>query len=254
MTDHVNRTILLFDIEEFGKRDNVEQAYLRRLLYDVADATLRAAHVGETSRLRADRGDSVMELIDAQVPVSGLLKTLLTETPALLHNKNRLMARSAQIRLRIVLASGYVAVDELDGWVGADLNHACRLLDAEPLRDALRRRDEDSVLCVSDALYQGVVRHGPVGVRPDAFHRVTVQAKEGPTVAWVHGGGGTDRTTPEAGTGRTTSEESRPATDPGPTPDTRPGTAQVGRDQYGVAGGTVHGDLRFDFRDRGDRR
>ncbi|MGW6403485.1 hypothetical protein [Streptomyces sp. NPDC055134] len=249
----MNRTILLLDIEEFGKRDNVEQAYLRRLLYDVADATLTAAHVGETSRLRADRGSSVMELIDAQVPVSGLLKTLLTETPALLHNKNRLMARSAQVRLRIVLASGYVAVDELNGRVGADLNHACRLLDAEPLRDELRRRGEDSVLCVSDGVYQGVVRHGPVGVRPDAFHRVTVQAKEGPTVAWVHGCGGTGQATTEVGTGRAAPEGSRTAADPGTTSSTRHGDTQVGRDQYGAAGGTVHGDLRFEFRDRGDR-
>ena len=106
MTDPVNRTILLFDIEQFGKRDDVEQAFLRRLLYDVADATLTAAHVDETTRLRADRGDSVMELIDAQIPVPGLLKTLLTETPALLHHKNRLIAASTQMRLRIVLSTG----------------------------------------------------------------------------------------------------------------------------------------------------
>jgi hypothetical protein len=246
MADPVYRTLLLFDIEQFGSRDDVEQAFLRRVLYDVVDATLAAADVDETASLRADRGDSVMELIDTRVSVPALVKTLVTETPALLHSKNRLLASSARMRLRIVLSSGYVAVDELDGWVGSDLNHAVRLLDADPLRDALKQSDAGSVLCVSEGVYQGVVRHGPLGVRPDDFHRVTVDTKEGPTVAWLHGG-------PAAG----------PASE-GPAAET-PGAAgappassvqhtHVAGNQYGVAGGTVHGNLHFGLPDGGSRR
>ncbi|MCG0062859.1 hypothetical protein L0F81_06070 [Streptomyces tricolor] len=242
MTDPVYRTILLFDIEQFGSRDDVEQAYLRRVLYDVVDATLVAADVDETAALRADRGDSVMELIDTQVSVPTLVKTLLTETPSLLHSKNRLLASSAKMRLRIVLSSGYVAVDELNGWVGSDLNHAVRLLNADVLRTALKQRDGDCVLCVSDGVYDGVVRHGPLGVRPDDFHRVTVDTKEGPTVAWLHGGpaqaaarGLPGSPPPEAAAGTSVSHTS------------------VAGDQYGVTGGTVHGDLRFDRPGRGAR-
>ncbi|MGW3953394.1 hypothetical protein ACWEKM_21330 [Streptomyces sp. NPDC004752] len=242
MTDPVNRTILLFDIEQFGARDDVEQAYLRRVLYDVVDATLVAATVDETTALRADRGDSVMELIDAQVPVQALVKTLLTETPSLLHSKNRLLARSTRMRLRIVLSSGYVAVDELDGWVGSDLNHAVRLLDADALRDALKQREDDCVLCVSDGVYKGVVRHGPLGVRPDDFHPVTVDTKEGPTVAWLHG---------------------RPSQAAANTSGTSPADPAAGLpvshtsiagDQYGVSGGTVHGGLHFGSPGRGEHR
>lgn len=235
MTDPVNRTLLLFDIEQYGSRDDVEQAFLRRVLYDVVDATLVAAAVDETARLRADRGDSVMELIDSHVSVPALVKTLLTETPALLHNKNRMMAAGARMRLRIVLASGYVAVDELDGWVGSDLNHAVRLLNSDPLRDALKQQDGDQVLCVSEAIYQGVVRHGPLGVRPDDFHRVAVETKEGPTVAWVHG---------EA-------PEPRPEEASGipdvPSPAPQHGGTHIAGDQYGQTGGIMHGGMRFDF-------
>ncbi|MEU6916806.1 hypothetical protein [Streptomyces olindensis] len=237
MTDPVYRTILLFDIEQYGSRDDVEQAFLRRVLYDVVDTTLNTAAVDETARLRADRGDSVMELIDTAVPVPALVKTLLTETPALLHNKNRLLAASARMRLRIVLSSGYVAVDELDGWVGSDLNHAVRLLDSDALRDALKQREADSVLCVSDDVYRGVVRHGPLGVRPEEFHRVTVGTKEGPTVAWVHGLPGTPGS-------------SEVAADVAPGPDApapRHTDIRIGGDQYGQAGGTHYGDQRFDF-------
>ncbi|MFE9371694.1 hypothetical protein ACFYM2_18235 [Streptomyces sp. NPDC006711] len=234
MTEALHRTILLFDIEKFGTRDDVEQAFLRRLLYDVADGTLRAAHINETSRLRADRGDSVVELIDATVPVSTLVKALLTETPMLLHAKNRLSAASNRMRLRVVLAAGYVAVDE-KGWIGSDLNHAFRLLDAEPLREALRNSADNSVLCVSDTVYQGVVRHGHHGVRSEEFRQITVQAKEGPTIAWLH------KTAPLLSL-------STPDTPPSAGSDRASGGTHIMGSQYGIAGGEVNGDVSFDLR------
>ncbi|MGA4850647.1 hypothetical protein ACOBQB_32060 [Streptomyces sp. G5(2025)] len=242
MSEPVNRTILLFDIEKFGTRDDVEQAFLRRLLYDVADGSLNAAGVSETARLRTDRGDAVVELIDANVPVSTLVKALLTETPMLLHAKNRLIARSTRMRLRIVLAAGYVALDE-KGWVGSDLNHAFRLLDADPLREALKCADGSSVLCVSDSVYQGVVRHGHHGLRPEEFHQVTVQAKEGPTSAWLH-------QVPSAG--RNAGGTPRPGSPASGSSFTGvSGNPQIMGSQYGVAGGDVNGNLSFDFRGHG---
>jgi hypothetical protein len=238
MTDPVYRTILLFDIEQFGRRDNVEQAYLRRMLYDVVDATLLDAGVAETSRLRADRGDSVMELIDTQSSVPALAKALLTETPALLHAKNRLIAESTRMRLRIVLAAGYVAVDELGGWVGRDLNHAVRLLDCDPLRKALKERAEDWVLCASDGIYQGVVSDGPLGVRPEDFHRITVETKEGPTIAWLHGA-------PSSPTPDTPASDTDSPT--GDTPSDLRDTTHVEGDVYGPTGGRNSGGLHYNF-------
>lgn len=248
MTHPLNRTILLFDIEQFGTRDDVEQAFLRRMLYDVADGTLAAADVSETSRLRTDRGDSVVELIDANVPVAGLVKALLTETPLLLHAKNRLMADNTRMRLRVVLAAGYVAVDE-KGWIGADLNHAFRLLDAEPLREALRTGVGDSVLCVSDTVYQGVVRHGHHGMRSEEFHEVAVRTKEGPSSAWLH------RVAPPEQRIR---DERRPASSPAGavSTDATPAGTRIMGSQYGVTGGQVRGNLNFDLRgtERGDQK
>ncbi|WP_240654316.1 hypothetical protein [Streptomyces sp. AcE210] len=187
MSDPVSRTILLLDIEKYSDRDDVEQAYLRRMLYDITDRALESAGVDETLRLRADRGDSVMELIDANASVTALLRALLTDVPAELRAVNRMASRSAQIRLRAVLATGYVAVDELDGWVGSDLNHACRLLDGEVLRAALRESGDDFALCVSESVYAGIVRHDRTGVPAADFHAVTVDSKNGPLRAWLHG-------------------------------------------------------------------
>ncbi|WP_055553479.1 hypothetical protein, partial [Streptomyces kanamyceticus] len=187
MTDPVSRTILLLDIEKYSDRDDVEQAYLRRMLYDITDRALESADVDETLRLRADRGDSVMELIDANASVRALLRALLDEVPAQLRAVNRMASSSAQIRLRAVLATGYVAVDELDGWVGSDLNHACRLLDGDVLRRALRERTNDFALVVSESVHAGIVRHDSPGVPADEFHAVTVASKNGPLRAWLHG-------------------------------------------------------------------
>ncbi|MGE7386016.1 hypothetical protein ACQKM2_11130 [Streptomyces sp. NPDC004126] len=187
MSNPLPRNFLLVDTERFSDRDDVQQTYLRRMLYDVVDRTLQAAGVDRTLRLRADRGDSVMELIDPHVPLNVLLRTLLTEVPAQLRAINRLAASSAQLRLRVVLASGMVMIDEHEGWVGTDLNEACRLLDGEPLRAALRERTDDYALCVSPSVHSGIVRHNHPGIPAEEFHEVTVASKNGPLQAWLHG-------------------------------------------------------------------
>ncbi|HEY8987263.1 MAG TPA: hypothetical protein VIU15_47835 [Streptomyces sp.] len=240
MTDPVSRTILLLDIERFSDRDDVEQAYLRRMLYDIADRALESAGIDETLRLRADRGDSVMELIEASAPVTALLRSLLTGVPDQLRSVNRMASRSAQIRLRGVVATGWVAVDRHDGWVGSDLNHACRLLDADVLRDALRERAGDFALCVSDPVYAGVVRHDHVGIPREQFHEVTVDSKNGPLRAWLHG--------PVPGNAEKAAfaRDWSPAVDGGTI-----GGGTIGRDQNNITGNHIGGD--FTIGGRGER-
>jgi hypothetical protein len=266
MTDPVSRTILLLDIEKYSDRDDVEQAYLRRMLYDITDRALESAGIDERLRLRADRGDSVMELIDANAPVTALLRALLTEVPAQLRAVNRTASSSAQIRLRGVVATGYVAVDAYDGWVGSDLNHACRLLDARLLRAALRERPDDFALCVSESVHAGIVRHGHPGIPADGFHPVTVDSKNGPLRAWLHGpvphgaddhgergeapapGGSGERPAPGAGASGAPEE---PGAAPGNvvfnfgggSPSF--GGSLVAGDQHGVSGGQVTGDVHL---------
>ncbi|WP_405768849.1 hypothetical protein [Streptomyces sp. NBC_01538] len=292
MTDPVSRTILLLDIERFSDRDDVEQAYLRRMLYDITDRVLECAGIDETRRLRADRGDSVMELIDANAPVTALLRALLTDVPAQLRAVNRMASSSAQIRLRGVLATGYVAVDRHDGWVGTDLNDACRLLDAQLLRAALRERPHDFALMVSNALYTGVVRHDHPGIPADEFHPVGVDTKNGPMRAWLHGplpsghqaapAGTADQDHRDTGAGEApggSGDRPAPRTPPAPeaaqaprvpaqgtSPESRPapgavfnfnggvnvGGSVVAGDQHGVSGGQVTGDVNLGGHNGGD--
>ncbi len=266
MAEPVNRTILLLDIEKFGQRDDVEQTFMRRMLHTVVEDTLAAAGAAPTDQHREDRGDSVMVLISPEISKVRLLRALLAETPTLLHGNNRLAASSAQVRLRIVLASGEVALHQqpgtLGGAVGHDLNQAFRLLDAEPLRAALRERAEESVLCVSESVFRGVVRHGHPGLRPEEFHRITAEGKEGPLVGWLYdaarvkaGTGAGAGAEAGAGTGTDTAsgtDDAPAAAPPGPRGgggvvfnggSPAFGGSLVTGDQHAVSGGQVTGDV-----------
>ncbi|WKX71992.1 hypothetical protein [Streptomyces sp. XD-27] len=266
MTDPVSRTILLLDIEKFSDRDDVEQAYLRRMLYDLVDRALESAEIDETQCLRADRGDAVMVLIDANASMTALLRTLIGEVPARLRAVNRMASSSAQMRLRAVLATGYVAVDEHDGWVGSDLNHACRLLDAGLLRAALRERTDDVALCVSEPVYAGIVRHNHTGIPAEEFHAVTVDSKNGPLGAWLYGplpapcGGEAEAAASPAAAGP--ADAPAPPAAPGRTVlDFRGAEVHIGGgllmgDNHGISTGQVTGDIHFgnDASGRAERR
>ncbi|MGW5872853.1 hypothetical protein [Streptomyces diastaticus] len=235
MNDPVNRTMLLVDIERFSDRDDVEQAFLRRMLYDVVDRTMERAGIDETLRLRADQGDSVMEFIDPNVSVPQLLRSVVSELPAQLRAVNRMASSAAQMRLRAVVATGFIALDERGIWVGSDLNHACRLLDADLLRAALRERPGDVALCVSQSVYAGIVRHDHPGIPAEEFHEAILATKNGPLPAWLLG--------PVPAPGQAAPAAQPPAgvhfTGGAPVF----GGSFVMGDQHGVSGGRVVGDV-----------
>ncbi|WP_405614492.1 hypothetical protein [Streptomyces sp. NBC_00076] len=185
MMADAQRSILLFDAEHYSDRDDVQQAYLRRVLYEIIDHVLAAAGINEAQRRREDRGDSVMELIDASVSLTALLRALITEMPKRLLAVNRALSSGAQVRIRGVLATGHVTIDEYDGWVGSDLNRAWRMLNAEFLRKALQEQTNNIALCISDSVYQGTVRHGRPLIPLESFHRVTFDSRDGQMAAWL---------------------------------------------------------------------
>ncbi|MGW3037441.1 hypothetical protein ACWDCB_40375 [Streptomyces sp. NPDC001178] len=186
MSDPKFFTIVLYDIEGYGQLDPVEQAYMRRMLFDINDRVGNFAGIDHAHRLHAERGGVFIELIDAGSSVLALLRALISELPAQLQTVNRMASDSIRIRLRVVVAQGYVSIDEHGGWVGHDLNRAVRLLDAEPLRAALRERENDLVLCVSEDVHQGVVQHDHLGISSEGFRTVTADSKDGTLRAWLH--------------------------------------------------------------------
>ncbi|MDT0342012.1 nucleotidyl cyclase domain-containing protein [Streptomyces litchfieldiae] len=253
MTEPLHQTILLADIEGSGRSDDVVRRVKRHHMYEVVQCTLDAAGVSRTDQRLEDRGDGVLALVSAAVPKAALLRAMLTEIPARLHDYNRIAADSSRVRLRTVLAAGEVALDEipgaLGGVIGWDLDQAFRLLDSEPLRAELRRRrdsggtGEDAVICVSEAVFGGVVRHDHHGIRRAAFHPFTVEGKEGPVRGWLYGEPTRER---EPAGNEEHGGHAGPASRPG---GARPPAGAVfngpyvAGNQYGVSGGQVGGDV-----------
>jgi hypothetical protein len=266
MSEPLHQTILLTDIEGSGQSDDLVRRVRRHHMYEAVQYALEAAEVRRTDQRLEDRGDGVMVLVSATVPKAALLRAVLSEIPARLHGYNRVAAASAQVRLRVVLAAGEVALDEipgaLGGVVGWDLDQAFRLLDGEPLRQALRHGSDadgmrrDAAVCVSEAVYRGVVRHDHHGIRRDAFHPVTVAGKEGPVHGWLYGVPAPDGT-PRGRPARDAREERSvgdETTHEAPSRRSAGGIAfhggspsfggsLVAGDQHGVSGGTVVGDV-----------
>ncbi|MFI9261620.1 hypothetical protein ACIGT4_28530 [Streptomyces sioyaensis] len=228
------------DVEKSGSRRDTEQAVIRRMLYAVLHETLSAASIEPTEYRSEDRGDGVFVLIDPSVPKPALLRALLTTTPERLVSNNRLASEGARIRLRMVVHTGEVALDDF-GAVGSDVVHAFRLLDSSALRDVLRTTAEPSVLCVSETVYRGVVHHAHPGVRPEHFHPLTVDSKEGIALTgWYHDSSVVREDTP----GDPTPESARPGTTDYPPSHPAP-RANTGNFFFGTAhfgGDAVAGD------------
>jgi hypothetical protein len=178
-----HKTILLTDIEGSGTRLDSETPVLRREMYAVLRETLTAAGVEPTEYRTEDRGDGAFVLIDPAVPKPQLIRALLTTMPMRLYDYNAKAAEGTRVRLRVVVHAGEVALDE-EGALGADLVAAFRLLNAEALKSALRRTEEPTVLCVSDALHRDVVSHRHYGIRHEHFHPFEIDADGGTRKGW----------------------------------------------------------------------
>ncbi|WP_327308187.1 hypothetical protein OG730_36050 [Streptomyces sp. NBC_01298] len=171
--------ILVVDIEKFGKRRNPVQVRLRSALYALVDSAFREAGIDhESGPPPVDRGDGFFWLLPADVDKTDLTGRFVE----LLHHRLRehavLSSDEGAMRLRVALHDGDVAADG-HGWVGEELNTACRLADIAPLRTALAEGVRSGLaLAVSDEWYRRVVRHDDPSVVRESFRRVAFEAKE----------------------------------------------------------------------------
>ncbi|MEU0382717.1 hypothetical protein ABZ093_36360 [Streptomyces cyaneofuscatus] len=178
------QTLLLAELEASGRQNDREQAGVR-MLYGLLERVAMAAGIGQQERYREDRGDGVIELIDPTFPVDSLLGALLTVLPKNLNAINHRLPHANWIRMRLVLATGNVFMDD-HGAGGAALDEASRLLDSAVLREALRERNRNYALCVSEPVYWATRHQNRDGVSAAEFHEITVSTKAGTRQAWLH--------------------------------------------------------------------
>jgi class 3 adenylate cyclase len=136
----VHRTIAVVDVEGFGdrRRTNTDQVTVRDGLYRVMRTAFGRAGISWDDCDREDRGDGVLVLVPAEVPKGLLAEQLPFALVTGLCGHNGAHQGPEQIRLRMALHAGEVRYDQ-HGVTGVSVNLAFRLLEADPLKEALAR-------------------------------------------------------------------------------------------------------------------
>jgi hypothetical protein len=181
----ISSMIVILDIERFGERPEVVARELRTSMYQIVRQALDDAHVDTTAAAFQDNGDGALILLPHAGPVE-LTGAFVRELESLVRQRARSRTPEYRMRLRVAVQSGFV-VDDGNGWVGSAIVKAARLVDADPLRAALRNHpDAHITLIVSDEFYRDVVAQGYASIDAAAFQEVSVQVKEMDTTAWIH--------------------------------------------------------------------
>jgi hypothetical protein len=178
--------IAIVDIEQFGRRKNPDQCWLRRQMYEMLETAATRAGIPWSDCHRNDRGDGVITLIPASVPKEDITESFVRELDTELGAYARRSRESVAMRMRVALHAGDVLRDA-QGWVSAELNTACRLVDLPALRNALAQTPSARLaLIVSDMWFKTVVWHGPGAIDHRSYTRVPVTTKELDDWAWIH--------------------------------------------------------------------
>jgi hypothetical protein len=177
--------ILVVDMERFGTRSNPVQQHLRTQLYRIVREAMADSAIATEELQVSDRGDGAFWLLPTSVSKVDLTGPFIAALQVGLEAYARVSSQQAALRLRVALHAGEVGSDE-HGWLGEDLNTACRLVDLDALRETLAAATRSRlVLGVSDSWYSAVVRHDYPGIDRTAFWPIPFHAKEVRQTAWV---------------------------------------------------------------------
>jgi hypothetical protein len=175
-------SIIVVAFDGYGARDLAWQERQRSFLRSAMSSALD--YVGMNDVEQNDRGDGVVLVVPPppERGVGGFVAYLAGE----LTREGRSRHDHDRLRVRVALHEGSLEWQE-DGWTGSALVTALRLVDAEPLRQAMTAAPEAPLaLIASDEFHQKVVRADYFEeLAPSAFRPVDVASKELPTRAWI---------------------------------------------------------------------
>ncbi|WP_067456262.1 hypothetical protein [Actinomadura macra] len=176
--------IVFFDIAAFGNssRDNDIQRFVRSGLYQILHCAF--GHVGAppTAYYRQDYGDGVLAIFPPTIPAD-----TIAALPLWLHREirryNKCASPIAHIQLRAAFHVGPVYWDD-HGAYGQAVIHAARLIDAQPVREALASTGADLAFVISGLVYNDVIQHHPQLADPP-YRSLTARVKESTITAWL---------------------------------------------------------------------
>ncbi|HEV2256361.1 MAG TPA: hypothetical protein VGS06_24710 [Streptosporangiaceae bacterium] len=153
-------------------------------MYEMLETAFDRSDVPWADCFHEDRGDGVLVVAPAIIPAA-MLAPIPDRLRALIRRHNRVSCEAAQIQLRTAVHLGPIHHDGY-GFVGADVNLLCRLLDARQLKQRLVGSLTEIGLITSDYFYVNVIRRQPSFVDPVLFDSVRIRVKETRARAWVY--------------------------------------------------------------------
>ncbi|WP_051742730.1 hypothetical protein [Kitasatospora sp. MBT66] len=187
LAPRVRRVVLVVDIEAYSGRPYWVQQAVQERLDRALDHACGRAGVDRGRCEAQDRGDGQLLLLPPDVDEAKALPGLVLGLRDALHTLNRAPGTAGRLRIRAALAQGGVQRAAL-GYVARAVETACRLLDCEHARSALKDTpDTDLALVVADDLFADAFAAGAGGLPVDAFTSITVAvpAKRFKTKAWL---------------------------------------------------------------------
>jgi len=167
-----------------GRDDDIRR-FLHKALYGMLMTALDQAGISWDDCSHEDRGDGVLLIMPPSITVRSIIDPFLRHLRAQIRLHNHACQPAAKIQLRVAAHIGPVDHDG-EGFVGTDVNHMARLLDARPLKRALAATGADLAFIASEYLYSNVVCRYPTLVSPDDFQPVRFQVKYTRAKAWIY--------------------------------------------------------------------
>ncbi len=179
-------SFLVCDIARFSdpSRADPVRTRVRKAMYEGLERSLADLGLRPHEWYHEDRGDGVMVVLPPEVAVDSLLTTVVGRLRAEVRHHNGAASEAAQMRLRVAVNVGEAESDGR-GIVSTALTHAFRLLDAEPLKEAVAGAETAIAVIVSRRVYEDVVSHGRGLVDPGDYYPVEVKVKETSDQAWI---------------------------------------------------------------------
>lgn len=180
-----HRSIIVIDVEDSSSRLDPDLMTLRSALYEVVENALDRSSIAPEHWIREDRGDGMLLLVDSAVPKIRVADEFLHRLAAslLAHNQDNDLEK--WMRLRVALHAGEVQRDG-NGWASEALTLTFRLAEAKAIKKVLADQGRaQSVVVVSDHLYQGVIRHGHGAIDAASYGEVQVPVGPDTVRAWV---------------------------------------------------------------------
>lgn len=179
-------SLFVCDIASFGdpERTDLDRHKIRTAFYDGLRKSFNDDGVPYKSCYSEDRGDGALVVVPPSIDTTILLTSLVERLRAEVRQHNDVSIATARMQLRVAVHTGVVHSDA-KGLVGSSVNYAFRILEAEPLKQALLRSRADLALITSERVYDDVIRHGLGLVDPSEYHRVDLKVKETATSAWI---------------------------------------------------------------------